>query len=154
MNASDINDFGIELNRFFTERFQYSERFTKSRCDLWGNKVDIKTPKYRIAISWKDHEKVISITAISFSQTNAGHGTAVLSWLVNKGERYGYERIEFISVCTEKMLNFVHKFNFINHPQQKIFSDDDGWSKDWSNSVANLRELIPTIDTPRTAGVN
>lgn len=154
MNEKDVIDFGLELNRFLAERFKYSARFAKSRCDLWGNKVDIKTPKYRIVVSWKDYENTISITAISFTQTSAGHGTAVLSWLVGRSERYGYERIEFISVCSDKMKNFVRKFNFINHPQQKLFSDDDGWSKDWSNSVTNLRELIPAIDSPRIAGGN
>jgi hypothetical protein len=34
MNEKDINDFGFELNRFLTERFKYSERFTKSRYDI------------------------------------------------------------------------------------------------------------------------
>ncbi|HEX7763795.1 MAG TPA: hypothetical protein VF433_09310 [Cellvibrio sp.] len=72
MNEKDVIDFGLELNRFLAERFKYSARFAKSRCDLWGSKVDIKTPKYRIVVSWKDYENTISITAISFTQTNAG----------------------------------------------------------------------------------
>ncbi|UUA74268.1 hypothetical protein [Cellvibrio sp. QJXJ] len=141
MNAADIHEFCKELNEFYRERFKYNPNYRRYRCHVWANKIDVKTPKYRLCLSWQDYDNKIAITSISFTQTHAGHGTAFLTLLVSLSKKYGYERIEFISVCTEPMKQFVKKYNFINHPQQKLFDEDDGWSKDWSCSVADLVKM-------------
>jgi tRNA(Ile)-lysidine synthase TilS/MesJ len=141
MNEADIHEFCVDLNSFFTTRFNYNPNYRRYCCRVFINKVDVRTPKYTLTLSWRAHDNKIAITAISFEQEHAGHGTALLSLLISLSKKYGYERIEFISVCTEPMQKFVEKYGFDNHSQQKLYEDDSGFSKDWSKSIEELTRM-------------
>lgn len=138
MNELDIHEFCEELNIFYCKRFKYKRRY----CNSWHNKINARSNKFTLTLSWDAYERKISITSISFSQKNVGHGTALLILLLDLSNSYGYETIEFISVLTDAMENFVRKFEFENLPGAPWPGKPEDPSKNWSKPVRELKRLL------------
>jgi hypothetical protein len=138
MNELDIHEFCEELNIFYCKRFKYKRRY----CNSWHNKINARSNKFTLTLSWDAYERKISITSISFAQKNAGHGTALLNYLATLSDKFGYETIEFISVLTEAMECFVRKFEFENLPKAALPWEQEGPSKNWSKPVCELKQLL------------
>lgn len=138
MIESDIQEFCAELNVFYCSRFNYKKRY----CNYWYNKINARSHKYTLTLSWDASERKISITAISFAKKNVGHGTALLALLVELSGKYGYETIEYISVLTDAMKCFVKKFEFENLSGTAWPGEPEQPSKNWSKPTIDLKRLL------------
>lgn len=138
MNETDIHPFCAELNNFYCSRFNYKKHY----CNSWQNKINARSNKFTLTLSWDACEQKISITSISFAKKNVGHGTALLTLLLDLSNKYGYETIEFISVLTDAMESFVRKFEFENLPGAPWPGKPEDPSKNWSKSVRELKRLL------------
>ncbi|WP_149867951.1 hypothetical protein [Cellvibrio sp. PSBB023] len=138
MIESDIHEFCAALNVFYCGRFNYKKPY----CNSWHNKINARSHKYTLTLSWDASERKISITAISFAKKNVGHGTALLALLVELSGKYGYETIEYISVLTDAMKCFVQKFEFENLPGAAWPGEPELPSKNWSKPVIDLKRLL------------
>lgn len=138
MNEDDIHPFCAELNGFLSERMNYK----KAHCRVWHNKINARTSKFSLTLSWEMIGNSIEITAISFLETRNGHCTALLAFLKDKAKKYGYEEIKFISVTTDAMKSFVMKYGFVNHPMKDWFTGADTASKNWSKWISDFASLI------------
>lgn len=134
MNDEDIYPFCAELNGFLSPRMNYKT----SHCKIWQNKINARTSKFCLTISWVAYANSIEITTISFTDTRQGHCTALLNFLSSLANKYGYERIEFVSVCSEAMRSFVTKFEFTNHQEKSWFDDTLEPSKNWSKLISGV----------------
>lgn len=131
MNDEDIHPFCAELNEFLARQMNYKN----FPCNAFHNKIHARTNKFSLTLSWGWSPQSIAITAISFKKQRQGHCTALLMFLCSVAKKYGYERIEFISVCTEEMRAFVTKFGFINHPAVRWPGEPEEASRDWSKQI-------------------
>lgn len=116
-----------ELNNFMSNRHGYE----KHQCRFWINKVDARCSKFSLTLSFRDDNSV-GISAIGFKDERRGHCSALVAFIDEMSIKYRVPYIEFISVQTESMSEFVNKHKFINRDGYfSFFEGEQVPSLDW-----------------------
>lgn len=131
MNDEDIHPFCAELNAFLARRLNYK----KMACSALHNKIHTRTNKFSLTLSWGWSPSSVAITYLAFKNKRQGHCTALLKFLCSVAKKYGYDRVEFISVCTEEMRAFLMKNGFKNHTGIIWPGEPEVASRDWSKQI-------------------
>lgn len=122
-----MHSFFEELNNFMSARHGYE----KHKCRPWVNKVDARCSKFSLTLSFRDDNSV-GISAIRFKDERRGHCSALVAFIDEMSFKYRIPHIEFISVQTESMSEFVKKHRFINRDGYfSPFADEQVPSIDW-----------------------
>lgn len=132
--------FFNELNRFMSLRFKYK----RSKCIPFVNKIDARCNRFSLTLSYM-HDNSAAVTAISFKQKRRGHCTALVNFIDEVSSEYRIVNIEFISVMTEPMKNFLIKNGFINRePYYCILEDGIVNSNNWYRPTPYTKYLSST----------
>lgn len=93
-----LEKFAVELDAFLRKRFGYRSQATNARLptiDVCRKKVNLylrlRYKPQRSSGSWPQWTLVIA--RISFRETRAGHGRALLEFFVEHAHRFGYDKI-------------------------------------------------------------
>lgn len=112
----------------------------KRACDLY---LRLWPPMYMDADTYWP-ENTLVIARIEFANTRAGHGRALLEFLVSQAELYGYDKIAL--ECThdgEGIQGFAKKFGF-----EYAWPNLKRPNSNWIASVARVAERIDQTALP------
>lgn len=104
-----MHSFFEDLNNFMSSRHGYE----KHQCRFWINKIDARCSKFSLTLGFRG-DKSVGISAIAFKDERRGHCFALVSFIDEMSNKYRIPYMEFISVQTESMSEFVKKHGFIN----------------------------------------
>lgn len=137
--------FADEIDTFYRERFGYESRCTHpSFPTISINRTAVHLYiRFRPEGFWPSDSVVIA--SIGFGKQRRGHGRELLSKLVEMSDRYGFESIGIEQTGqSESIKNFVRKFGFLNHKNEK----------NWIVSVDVLTACLASLPPQRTRGNN
>ncbi len=130
------SEFTDVIDSYIRERFGY-----KAKCaEGWRPTINVSRRKVRLYLrfrgggSWP--ENVLVIASIEFREQRVGHCRALLEKLVAESTRFGYGHIAFEQTHSPMMVNFVQKYGFTAHHN----------NKNWIISVGALStrlDLVP-----------
>lgn len=122
-----MESFFNELNEFMSARHGYK----RHKCQPWINKVDARCSKFALTLGFR-HDNSVGISAIRFKDQRCGHCTALVEFLDLQSIVYRIPYIEFVSVLSDSMRNFIHKNKFINRDGgYSPLEDREVLSQDW-----------------------
>lgn len=111
--------FFEDVNNFMSARHGYK----KHKCLPWISKVDARCSKFSLTLGFR-HDNSVGISAIRFRDKRRGHCAALIEFIDQISYIYHIPCIEFISVLTEPMKNFVMKNHFTNRDSYHSFIED------------------------------
>ena len=136
-----FTQFANEIDAYLRERFRYKSRCAHARYPT----VDVRRAavtlylRFRVGDSWSVGSVVIAV--IEFRKQRRGHGTALLSKLVEMSSTYGYQNIEIEQTGEDVSIqDFVRKFGFTNSFDKQ----------NWTIPVSQLRNVLASLPQPTT----